>query len=145
MISTGCWIKHPAHLQHSEETNPLFSSWQNEIKSRSKASSLAITHIKFHQGWEVFLCCFHDGINVFAVTGVLHSTVMENCWRSFCHCHCLLQYRLQRQETHQTSDSTSKLAPTWPKFAFIVCILCPPQLVVCKKRNLGFQKKATAC
>lgn len=27
-------------LQHAEETNPLFSSWQNEMKSRSKASSL---------------------------------------------------------------------------------------------------------
>lgn len=72
-------------------------------KAEPKPVPFAITHIKFHQGWEIFLRCFHDGINVFAVTGILHSTVMENCWRSFCHCHCLLQYRLQREETHQGS------------------------------------------
>lgn len=72
-------------------------------KARTRPFFPAITYIKFHQGWKVFLCCFEDGINRFATTGFLRSkltiSIMENCWRSFWHCHSLLQYWLQRIDT----------------------------------------------
>lgn len=96
----------------------LFSNaWQNEMKSKNKVVFFpAITYIKFHQGWKVFLRCFEDGIGGFAITGFLCSqltiSVTENYWRGSCHCYSLLQYRLHWTDRKQASVWTLRLAPT---------------------------------
>lgn len=70
MTSTGCWIKHPDHLQHTKETYPLFRSWQNEMKSRSKASSPCNNSHQVSSGlrglslllpqWHQRVCCYRS-------------------------------------------------------------------------------------
>lgn len=115
-----------------KSTLQFLAEWDE--KQKQSQFPLQFTHIKFHQGWEVFLCCFHDGIGVFAVTGVLHSTVMENCWRGFCHCHSFLQYRLQREENTSKISLTIKIGTCLAK----ICLYCLHSLPITIG---GLQKK----
>lgn len=140
MTSTGCWIKHPAHLQYTEETNPLFSSWQNEMKSRSKASSPCNNSHQVSSGlrglslllprWHQCVCCYRSPVQ---------------------HCNGkLLKEFLSRSQS--SSISTAKRANTSRitlniKIGTCLAKIClyhlhslPTTTGGLQKRNLGFQK-----